>query len=218
MKIYQALLSFVLTGALLFSFYEISNDYSTSVKTLGFDQKATQIIQSYRAPWLDVLMKFFTYAGGVVGVTLLTAVLFFGLRFSERIDDANFSAVLVIGGTLLAAIFKKVLGRVRPEQALALIQLPSSSSFPSGHSMGSMCLGLAASIAIITSTSLLFLPKVLLVLGCILYVFLVGVSRVYLGVHWPSDVVAAWCLGGAWIAFATGLNRIFLIGRDELPF
>lgn len=217
MKIVQAILSFVLTGAFLFGFYEISNDYATSAKTLAFDAKTTRIIQSYRAPWLDFFMKFITYSGGIVGVTMLTAVLFFGLRAVGRVDDANFSAVLVIIGTILAGMLKKALGRVRPEQAVALISLPSSSSFPSGHSMASMCLATAAAVAVITSPSLVLIEKSIYVALCAIYAILVGISRVYLGVHWPSDVVAAWFLGGAWVAFATGLNRVFLIGREHLP-
>lgn len=217
MKYFQAIVSFFLTGAFLFAFYEISNDYATSLKTVSFDAKMKKAIQSHRAPWLDFVMKFITYGGGIVGVTMLTAVLFMSLHMMGRADDANFSAVLVIIGTILAGVFKKVLGRVRPDAEVALINLPRSSSFPSGHSMASMCLATAASVAFITSPEMMVITKILLVSACITYAVLVGISRVYLGVHWPSDVVAAWFLGIAWVAFATGLNRVFLIGRDKLP-
>ena len=130
-----------------------------------------------------------------------------------RTDDANFTLAVIAGGALLANVLKFLLKRVRPEAAMALISQPVSLSFPSGHSMGSMCLALATMEAIIVSPSPGFLVKVVGCALCALYALLVGISRVYLGVHYPSDVIAAWLLAGAWISGATALNRIFHVGR-----
>jgi undecaprenyl-diphosphatase len=153
-------------------------------------------------------MKFFTYAGGPVGISALTLILVFALVDLGRIPEARFSAVLVIGGTILANVLKPVLKRVRPPDSELMITRPKSSSFPSGHSMASMCLGLAAIEAIIAAPTLPASIKVFVVVACVVYVVMVGVSRVYLGVHWPSDVLAAWLLGTAWISGATGLRYL----------
>lgn len=217
MRMWSGILSFALAVGCMIGFYEIADDLKTSETIARFDTKMTMLIQSWRSPGMDFFMKFMTYAGGIIGVTLLTTLLFFGLRSVGRTDDANFTAVLVLIGTILAGVLKHLLKRVRPSGALALISLPVSSSFPSGHSMGSMCLALAAIEAAIVSPTLQIEWKVISVISCTLYAVLVGISRVYLGVRWPSDVIAAWLLGGAWIATATGLNRILHIGRIQLP-
>lgn len=217
MRVFSTALAFLITAACIFGLWDIANDYDTSIKTARFDAQVSSYLKSQRSPWLDAIMKFITYSGGIIGVTVLTTVLFFWLYKVGRVDDANFTAVLVIIGTILAGIMKRYLGRIRPAAEGALINLPMSTSFPSGHSMASLCLALAAIEALMVSPTVSIPLKLLGTLGCLLYAFLVGVSRVYLGVHYPSDVIAAWLLGGAWIAFATGLNKIFYIGRIELP-
>lgn len=207
--------SAVLTAACLFGFYEIADDVNTSTAVAHFDQAVATRVQAFRSPGLDVLMKVITYAGGIFGVTILTTIVFFLLRHFDRVDDANFVFAVTAGGAILANILKFVLRRVRPEAAMALISQPTTSSFPSGHSMGSMCLALAAMEAIIVAPTPSLFVKVI---GCTLwalYALLVGISRVYLGVHYPSDVIAAWLLAGAWIAAGTGLNRIFMLGRFD---
>ena len=205
--------SVVMTAACLFGFYEIADDVNTSEAIARFDQYCTAKIQSLRGPNLDFFMKGVTYAGGIIGVTVLTAIIFMVLRKMGRNDDANFTLALTAGGAILANILKFVLKRVRPESALVLISQPASSSFPSGHSMGSMCLAIATIEAIVVAPTPGFLIKVIGCALCAIYAILVGISRVYLGVHYPSDVIAAWLLAGAWISGATALNRVFLVGR-----
>lgn len=207
------IVSVLMTAACLFGFYEIADDVNTSEAVARFDQYFTAKVQAFRTPALDVFMKAITYAGGIIGVTVLTAIIVMVLRKLGRSDDANFTLAVTAGGAILANLLKFVLKRVRPESAMALISQPSSSSFPSGHSMGSMCLALATIEAIIVAPTPGFLIKVVGCTLCALYALLVGISRVYLGVHFPSDVIAAWLLAGAWISGATALNRIFYIGR-----
>lgn len=209
----SVIISIIMTVACLFGFYEIADDVNTSEAVARFDQFFTSKIQSFRTPGLDFFMKGMTYAGGIIGVTVLTAVVFFILRKIGRTDDANFALAVTVGGALLANVLKFVLRRVRPEAVLALITQPLSSSFPSGHSMGSMCLALATIEAIVVAPTPGLLVKVVGCSLCLIYALLVGISRVYLGVHYPSDVIAAWLLAGAWISGTTALNRVYLIGR-----
>ena len=209
----SVIISIIMTVACLFGFYEIADDVNTSEAVARFDQFFTSKIQSFRTPGLDFFMKGMTYAGGIIGVTVLTAVVFFILQKIGRTDDANFALAVTVGGALLANVLKFVLRRVRPEAVLALITQPLSSSFPSGHSMGSMCLALATIEAIVVAPTPDLLVKVVGCSLCLIYALLVGISRVYLGVHYPSDVIAAWLLAGAWISGTTALNRVYLIGR-----
>lgn len=214
MSVGVLILALVVTLACLWGFYEIASDVRTSEVIAQFDTVVTARIQSFRSPGLDLFMKFITYAGGTIGVTFLTTALFWYLRSVDRTQDANFLATLVIGGTILAAFFKNVMRRIRPEEALALINMPASSSFPSGHSMASMSLALVVIEVALMSPALGPIIKVFAVVIAIVYAVLVGISRVYLGVHWPSDVIAAWLLAGAWVAGSTAAQKAFLLDRD----
>jgi len=205
---------FVVVGS-LYAFYELAENVNTSEAVARFDTRVADWLATCRRPWLDFVMKVFTYAGGTIGVTVLTFILTFTLIDLGRMSDARFSAVLVIGGTAIANGLKPWLKRVRPEDSDIKIAKPRSSSFPSGHSMASMCLALATIEVVVLSPTSTMTPKVLIVIGCLFYAFLVGISRIYLGVHWPSDVLAAWLLGTAWIAGAVGMQLLVLQGAAE---
>jgi undecaprenyl-diphosphatase len=210
----------LIMGTSLYLFYALAQDVNTSKAVARFDERVTDWLNGCRRPWLDFVMKVITYAGGTIGVTVLTFMLAFYLIDLGRLDDARFSAILVIGGTVLANGLKPWLKRVRPADDDTLISQPRSSSFPSGHSMASMCLALAAIEAMFVSPTPTLAPKILVVLICSIYAVSVGISRIYLGVHWPSDVLAAWLLGTAWITGATGVQLLILHGLLEagIPF
>ncbi|MDR1413064.1 MAG: phosphatase PAP2 family protein [Actinomycetes bacterium] len=189
----------------LFGFYELASDVNTSVAVARFDESMTRRVQSWRRPALDALMKVITWSAGIFGMTVLGFGLFFYLRHMGRSPEATATAVLVLGGVALSDVLKRILQRVRPEEALALIKTPVSSSFPSGHSMTSFCWSVAAIQAILLAPFAPPVAKALVAVLCVLYALAVGVSRVYLGVHYPSDVVAAWLLGIAWMSVVTGV-------------
>jgi len=204
---------FLIVGASLYAFYELAQDVNTSAAVARFDEVVSRRITNLRRPWLDHVMKIATYAGGTIGITVLTFILVFALIDLGRVSEARYSAVLVIGGTILANALKPVLKRVRPPEHEALIKTPRSSSFPSGHSMASMCLALAAIEATLAAPSVVIVIKIAVIAVCAIYVFLVGISRIYLEVHWPSDVLASWLLGTAWITGAIGLKLLVLQGK-----
>ncbi|MFL6123664.1 phosphatase PAP2 family protein [Actinophytocola sp.] len=119
--------------------------------------------------------------------------------------------LLVIGAAagvfVLGPVLKVFFERPRPPVAQRLVTI-DSWSFPSGHSLNSMVvLGLVTLLAVRARTGWPYRTLVV-ALGAFL-VFLVGFSRVYLGVHWPSDVLAGWAVGVLWLAICLTLRRRF---------
>jgi len=188
----------------LVGFWELAEDFAYSPVIVRLDALASAVVHSLRDPYLTQVMKAITATGGTLFVTVVTLVLAIVLWVRGRRADAGFIAAAVAGGAILSTLAKGNFGRMRPPADAALISLPESFSFPSGHSMASLCLGTALAYLALRSE---MRPgtKVLAVTACALYALAVGVSRVYLGVHWPSDVLASWLLGGAWLALVIGV-------------
>lgn len=141
-------------------------------------------------------MRDVTSLGSVSVLTIVTftAVVFLILDGKSRM--AYFAAASVVGGTVLSELLKDLFNRPRPEIVPHLVYA-SNSSFPSGHSM-------MASVTYLTLAALLARSherkriKALFMLMAALVSGLVGVTRVYLGVHWPTDVLAGWMAGSVW--------------------
>ena len=105
------------------------------------------------------------------------------------------------GASLLSALAKDVIGRDRPPVDLRL-QQPHSSSFPSTHSTQAAATYFALAI-VVTVLSRSRPVRAVTWIAATLIVVLVGVSRVYLGMHWATDVLGGWLLGGVWVAGLT---------------
>ncbi|HSK47332.1 MAG TPA: phosphatase PAP2 family protein [Coriobacteriia bacterium] len=205
MRRYRPLIWGVAVAALLFGgFWELAEDFAYSTAVLRFDTEVSAAIQSLRSPALTVVMYVITFLGGTVVVSVAVGVIFGLLWRRGRRFDAVYAGVVVIVGAVLSTFMKGLFDRPRPPIENAIITLPESFSFPSGHTMGSLCLAWVLGLIVVTSTSLPRERKPWLLLPVVLYPVLVGTSRVYLGVHWPSDVLASWLLAGAWVALATG--------------
>jgi len=190
--------------ACLAGFWELAEDFAYSAAVRAFDQTVSAAVQSLRAPAMTVVMKAVTVSGGTAVVTVATLALVAVLWLRHKRFESMVVAAAVGGGTLLSTLAKGHFGRDRPPAHSTLIPLPESTSFPSGHTMASLCLGVALGYLAVRS-DMRPSAKVAAVAGCVIYAVAVGVSRVYLGVHWPSDVLASWLLGGAWLAVVIGV-------------
>jgi undecaprenyl-diphosphatase len=146
--------------------------------------------------WLVEAAQDITVLGGrtmLAGVTLFAI----GYLALERKYGAMWLvAVAVGGGGLLSAVMKQLFDRGRPDVVPHLVAV-TSPSFPSGHSMlgAIMYLTLGALLARFATRRR---TKIYLLNVALLTTFVVGASRVYLGVHYPSDVLAGWCAGLIW--------------------
>jgi undecaprenyl-diphosphatase len=146
--------------------------------------------------WLLKAMTEITALGGGTILTLLTILVAAYLVAARRPAMAAFVIAAVSGGAVLSALLKDIFERPRPELVAHLVNA-SSASFPSGHAMNSAVTYLTLG-ALLAQTESSHTVRIYLIVAAIFLTLMVGVSRVYLGVHWPTDVAAGWCVGGVW--------------------
>lgn len=157
-----------------------------------FDHKITAVIQRW-PKWLRSPMLVASFMGLPL-VTGLITTFFLVLSYNQGNDRISLALLLSFAALGVSVFLKLVLRRERPETLYAANMLFKSYSFPSGHSFGSIVLyGLLAYLA-----HVYFADPVALTIAAILgvLIFLVGLSRVYLGAHYVFDVLGGWLLGG----------------------
>lgn len=148
--------------------------------------------------WLEEMARDFTALGGI-GVLLFIVLAAIGyLLISRHHRTALFTAVAVAGGQLLSSLLKLGFDRPRPDLVPHGVTV-STASFPSGHSMMAAVTYLTLA-ALLCRLRLAARVKAYLLLIAAFLTLIVGASRVYLGVHWPTDVLAGWMAGAAWAA------------------
>ena len=164
--------------------------------------------------WTLQVARDLTAFGGPVGITLITGVVAGYLALQRRFGLLSVILASIVGGTVLSLYLKHAFQRPRPEVVPHLTDI-ASSSFPSGHSM-------LSSVAYLTMAALLarvvpdLKTKIYLFVVAVGLIGLIGFSRVYLGVHYPTDVLAGWGLGSAW-AILCCLFAHFLAQRRLVP-
>jgi undecaprenyl-diphosphatase len=160
----------------------------------GIDLGMLFWFQSLHRPWLNAPMIGLTRLGDlpILALVVGVAVVGFGLRGRTRTGVCILIAFL--GSCLLTFGTQRVVDRPRPDLATRLIPLPQSSGFPSAHALNATAVFVAIGLALARSKNPR--PMTGMLAGATLGLpILVGVSRVYLGVNYPTDVVAGWCGG-----------------------
>lgn len=157
----------------------------------------SDLAQPLGPPWLQEMLRDFVALGGTGVLTLFVAGGFGFLWVSGRRFDARWFAGGIIGAFAIGSGLKHLIGRPRPE-LVPHEAWTFTAGFPSGHTMMATVTWLLLAFAL-TDAGGERAVRNLALLGALLIAFLVGSGRVYLGVHWPSDVVAAWGLGIAWV-------------------
>jgi undecaprenyl-diphosphatase len=155
--------------------------------------------------WLEEMMRDFTALGGVGVLTFLTAAALGFLLLEGKHRAATLLGSAVLGGWIVSTFLKWSFDRPRPD----LVPHGSyvyTSSFPSGHSIMAAATYLTIGALLARMHSGLATKAYFLVLAVVLTVA-VGVSRVYLGVHWPTDVLAGWTIGGCWALLCWTIAR-----------
>lgn len=147
--------------------------------------------------WLEDATREITALGGGVVLTILTSLVIGYLLIARRPRTALLVAVSVIGGMLLVVSLKAGFDRPRPDLLLHGAPVYTQGSFPSGHAMLSATVYLTLG-ALLTRLQAALRVRLYLLGAAVLLTMLVGCSRIYLGVHWPTDVLAGWGIGAAW--------------------
>lgn len=173
-------------------FNELAEEVGES-QALVFDRVILDWVQSFRAPQLNSFISLATDIGGLIGVGSLTLVLGASLAYRHRWLAVEQLIIGVIGAALINLGLKLLFVRERPDVLLRLIE-ENSYSFPSGHAMASSALAL--SIILITWRTRWRWAVVGLAAS---YGLFVGLSRVYLGVHYPTDILAGWLVSAVWV-------------------
>ncbi len=160
-------------------------------------------------PWLEETALEITALGGYPLIVLTLAAVIGFLLVTRRPGPALYALLSVSGGTVVSQLLKSFYDRPRPD-LVAHLDTIHTASFPSGHAMMSTVayLTLAALIVRIVESRA---ARAYVLTVAVLVSAAVGASRVYLGVHWPSDVAAGWAMGVAWASLSwlavTALRR-----------
>jgi undecaprenyl-diphosphatase len=188
--------------------------------TLSFDETCLRALRRADDPakpigpgWLAEVARDVTALGGVTVLTLLTLAVAGFLRLQKMYGAMWLVVLSALGGLAASSLLKSFFERPRPS-LVAHLDSVYTSSFPSGHSMLSATIYLTLGVLLGRFVEQRTLKAYFLIVALLL-TFLVGVSRVYLGVHYPTDVLAGWAVGLTW-ALVCWLIARYLQGRGTV--
>lgn len=172
------------------------------------DQPVLEVAMRLRTPGLTEAVSWFTNVGGTLPMTVLVLVVATGLSLTSRsAQPLTVTAIAAAGSVGLTVIGKAVVGRTRPPFIDAVPPFESSFSFPSGHSLNSMALA-----GVLVYLALLQLHRwwwrTLVAAAAASFAVAMGLSRVYLGHHWFTDVLGAWAIALAWLAVVVTAHQL----------
>ncbi len=170
----------------------------------AFDSEIHQWVISHRVAWLTEGFRVLTnLAGGLVTTVVIAALIVYALT-KRRFLDGAFLLLAASSAQVVNTCLKLLFARARPDSADFLVQA-GGFAFPSGHAMKAVvAYGLTALMLlrwrVVRSVPAATAAVALVSLGA-------GVSRVYLGVHWPTDVLGGWIVGAVWLALCWRVFR-----------
>lgn len=217
----RILLAMAAASAALWAFLELADEVLEG-ESMPVDQALLLLLRSpsdpaemLGPPWLEDFAHDVTALGdiGVLGLIVLVATGF--LACAGRRRTALFVVGATGGGALASTLLKLAFARPRPDLVPHATEV-ATASFPSGHAMVSavVYLTLAALLARLVAAPRL---KAYIIGVAVVLTLLIGTSRIYLGVHWPSDVLAGWAAGAAWALVCLALARALHIGEGKDP-
>lgn len=182
-----------------------------------FDDIVRTTVHGFASPALTLVMQALSLLGSVavtIVLTLLAAILLYYFRLRRAIV---FLGIIMAGAGVLDFVLKHAFHRARPTPYFGID--PTSYSFPSGHALGALCF--YGALAVILSVPAKRVARLLVWTIALLLVAGIGLSRIYLGVHYPSDVVAGYCAASVWLGMVFVIDKLFdpafVKGPDSSP-
>ncbi len=188
-------------------FVVIAVQVAVGGRLVTWDLQVTETVVAARtAAWSRVLWAF-TLLGNTPVMAMMTAAVAALLFVWGRWSRAVLVVAAVLSATGVSQLLKAVLQRIRPPETLALIDVPGSYSLPSGHALVTgVFLGLLVVLALRLDSAAGRVPAAV---GAVAVGGVIGFSRIYLGVHWASDVIAGWCVAGIWLVILLCAFRVW---------
>lgn len=179
---------------------------------VALDMRVSGAIRSIDWPWLEPFFRAVTHIGDGWVIAVTTALLAVVMFAKKRPAEAVLVGFTVGAGSAIGVVVRQLVVRVRPGLELARIPIPDTYAFPSGHALTTFLLaGMVFFVVALEARNAATRFRVLA--GCVLVALLVAISRVYLGVHWFGDVLAAWILGSAWMTLCAAAYFAFTSGE-----
>jgi undecaprenyl-diphosphatase len=197
-----ALISGLTIACLLFAFGFIAQEV-TEGKSLAFDRRIVLALRDPADPsalwgpaWLQEAARDLTSLGSIIVLAIITLAVAGYLFLASKRAAAWLMLIAVFGGIALSDLLKAAFARPRPDFVTHAARV-FTASFPSGHASLSAITYLTIAALLARSQSSIRIGVYFMALAALLTVS-IGVSRIYLGVHYPTDVLGGWCIGIAW--------------------
>lgn len=208
-------IALVAIGAGLWVFAELADEVGEQGRLVRFDIEMANALHQMATPFTTTLHTIFSFIGSPgAPILVMIIVLFLLLRGHRR--DSIMLAVAYVGAEVLNALLKLVFQRPRPTFTNPIVVIPHYS-FPSGHAMVSLVVfGMLAYLLVLRVHNRY--AQILIVFAAALLVVLVGISRMYLGVHYFSDVVGGYLAGSVWLIACITAAETLRRRRPAAPF
>jgi len=204
----EIIIGVVICLVTLFLFLKIA-DGVFEKEILKFDRVGLEFFLNLRSPNLSKIMIDITNLGSGTILFLISAVIIGFVYFKRKRDAYIFTAILY-SGAIVNYLLKFLFHRSRPDLSPVIIE--NTYSFPSGHAMNSFVFYFAITYFIFRTTSNTKLTILAALISATL-IALIGISRVYLGVHYPSDVLAGYIAGFFWLTSAIVFDKAVIFER-----
>ena len=197
-----ALIPILTIAFLLFAFGFVAQEVAEG-RSLPFDRSIILALRDPAHPsepwgpaWFQEAARDVTALGSIIVLTMVTLAVAGYLFLARKCASASLMLIAVFGGMALNELLKSAFARPRPDFVAHATQV-FTASFPSGHASLSAIAYLTIA-ALLAQSQPLFRMRLYFISLAGLLTALIGVSRVYLGVHYPTDVLGGWCIGAAW--------------------
>jgi membrane-associated phospholipid phosphatase len=210
-----AAIGFGVTLLLNWAAEEIYDSVKAADGLSSLDEPVLDLAISLRTPQNVAVAQFITHLGGPIGLTVITVVIIvvMTLRWRSR-TPFLLLAIGTAGSLLMTAVGKELVGRARPPMTEAVPPYETSPAFPSGHALNNTVVACVVAYLLLLHLTPLVWRITSMALAAVWFTT-IGLTRVFLGYHWLTDVMTGWLLGLAWTAMVITCHRLYLTVRRD---